>query len=45
MLLDGVCYSAMHFGRIILYVWGSPPVVSLFTDVYLGWYLRLMLRY
>ena len=28
MILDGVCYSDIHFGRIILYVWRSPPVVS-----------------
>ena len=27
--LDGVCYSDIHFRRVILYVWGSPPVVSL----------------
>ena len=30
MILDGVCYSGIHFGRVILNVWGSPPVVSLF---------------
>ena len=30
MILDGACYSDIHFGRIILYVWESPPVVSLF---------------
>ena len=40
MILDEICYSAIHFGRITRYVWGSPPVVSLFTDVYLGWNLR-----
>ena len=28
MILDGVCYSDIHFGRVILYVWGSPPVFS-----------------
>ena len=30
MILDGVCYSDIHVGRVILYVWGSPPVGSLF---------------
>ena len=24
MILDGVCYSVKHFGRVILYVWSSP---------------------
>ena len=23
MILDGVCYSEIHFGRVILYVWSS----------------------
>ena len=36
VVLDGVCYSDIHFGRVTLHVWGSPSVVSLFTDVYLG---------
>ena len=30
MILDGICYSDIHFGRVILYVWESPPVASLF---------------
>ena len=24
MIFDGVCYSVIHFGRVILYVWSSP---------------------
>ena len=40
MILGGVCYSAIHFGRVILYVWRSPLIVSLLSDVYLGWYFR-----
>ena len=24
MILDGVCYSVIHFCRVILYVWSSP---------------------
>ena len=30
MILDGICYPVIHFGRVILYVWSSPPVVSIF---------------
>ena len=30
MILDGVCYSHVYFGRVMLYVWGSPPVVIIF---------------
>ena len=29
MIFDGICYSARHFGRVILYVWSSHFVVSL----------------
>ena len=41
--LDGVCYSDIHFCRVILYVWGSPPVVSLLltSAVLSAEYLRL----
>ena len=35
MILDGVCYSDIHFGRVILYVWGSPRVVSIFLSTVL----------
>ena len=35
MILDGICYSVIHFGRVIIYVWSSPPVVSLFLAKYL----------
>ena len=28
MILDGTCYVVINFGRVILYVWSSPPVVS-----------------
>ena len=44
MILDGICYSAIYLGRVILYVvWGSPPVVSLYlTSTVLSLeYLRL----
>ena len=30
MILDGVCYLVIDFCRVILYVWRSPFVVSLF---------------
>ena len=30
MILDGVCYSAIRFGRVILYVWRSPFINSIF---------------
>ena len=30
MILDGVYYSNINFGRVILYVSGGPPVVSIF---------------
>ena len=30
LILQGVCFSDIHFSGVILYVWGSPPVVSLF---------------
>ena len=43
MILDGFCYSAINSGGVILYVWGSPPVVSLLltsTVLYVK-YLRL----
>ena len=30
MILDGVCYSDIHFGRVMLYVWGNSQVVSIF---------------
>ena len=33
MILDGVCYSDVHFGRVILYARGNPPVVSLYCLV------------
>ena len=36
MILDGVCYSGILFGRAIIYGRRSPPEVSLFTDAYLG---------
>ena len=42
MILDGVYYSDIYFGKVILYVWGSSPEVSVFTDVYLGWYVRIL---
>ena len=29
MILDGVCYSVIHFGRVTLYVWCNPFIVSL----------------
>ena len=35
MILDGVCYPVLHFCRVILYVWISPFVVSIFSDLYL----------
>ena len=42
MILDGICYPVIHSGRVILYVWSSPPVVSLsLTSALL--YLRLLL--
>ena len=30
MIVDGVCYSDIHFSRVIPYVWGKSSVVSLF---------------
>ena len=30
----------IHLGRVILYVWNKPRLVSLLCDVYLGWYVR-----
>ena len=43
MVLDGVCYVAIQSGRVILYVWGSAPVVSLLltSTVLSVEYLRL----
>ena len=43
MVLDGVCYSTIHFGRVILHEWESPPVVSLLltSTVLSVEYLRL----
>ena len=38
MILDEVCYSDIRFGRVMLYVLGSPRVVSLssfFPEEYL----------
>ena len=32
MILDGVCYSIIHLRRVILYVWRSTFVVSLFCS-------------
>ena len=34
LILDGVCYPVIHFCRVILYVWSSPPVVCV-SDEYL----------
>ena len=34
MILDGVLYSVLHFGRVILYVWNSPVLVSLLNVFY-----------
>ena len=36
MILDGIWYAVIHFGRAILYVWSSSPVVSLVFGEYLG---------
>ena len=41
MVLDGICYSAVHFCRVILCVWRSPFVVSLFLASTLYEYFRL----
>ena len=30
MIVDGVCYFAIHFGRVILYEWRSPLIVKSF---------------
>ena len=35
MILDGVCYPVILFGRAILYVGFSPPVFSLSLGEYL----------
>ena len=38
MILDEVCYSVIHFCRVILYLWRSSFIVSLswsFSDEYL----------
>ena len=40
MILDGICYLVIHFSRAILYVWSSPPAVSLFLS-FLGEYLAI----
>ena len=36
MILDEVFYYVIYFGRAVLYVWGSPLVVSLFLACTLG---------
>ena len=36
MILDGIYYPFIHFGRVILYVWSSPPVASLSPTCTLG---------
>ena len=36
MILDGVCYPVSHFCRVILYVWGSPPIASMSLACTLG---------
>ena len=41
MILDGICYPVIHFGRVILYAWSSPFVVSLFLASTLL-YLRVL---
>ena len=28
MILDRVCYPVILFGRVVLYLWRSPPVLS-----------------
>ena len=36
MILDGIWYLVILFCRVILCVWCSSPVFSLFPDEYLG---------
>ena len=41
MILDGVCHPVTHFRRAILYVYVAHQY-SVFSDVYLGWCIRLL---
>ena len=34
MILDGILYSIIYFGRVILYVWNSPVLFSLLSLFY-----------
>ena len=34
MILDGVLYSIIHFGRLVLYAWNSPVLISLLSVLY-----------
>ena len=35
MILDGISYPVIHFGRVILYVWSSTFTVSFLFGKYL----------
>ena len=40
MIIDGVCYPVNTSVGLYYHVWYSPLVVSLLSDVNLGWYFR-----